>query len=87
MVVGASLVIGKIAPYRVEVDSIVELECATTLLRNLVVGTAHMMAQVIRKQKTAIHRSVRVSLIRFDIFLLLHGSALACGFMNLSLFN
>ena len=63
MVVGANLPIGKIVPYHVEVDSIVELECAITLLRNLVVWTARMMDQVILKLKTAIHRSVQVGLI------------------------
>ena len=63
MVVGENLVIGKNARYHVEVDSIVEFECATALLRNLVVWTARMMDQVILKLKTAIHRSVQVSLI------------------------
>ena len=66
MVVGANLVIGKIAPYHVEVDSIVELGCVTILLRNLAVWTARLMDQVILKPKTAIHRNVQVSLVNVD---------------------
>ena len=46
-----------------EVDNTAEVECATTLRRNLVVWTARLMDPAILKLKTAIHRNVQVSLI------------------------
>ena len=61
MVVGENLVIGKIARYHVEGDSIVEFEYATIPPHNLVVWSARLMGQVILKLKTVIHRNVQVS--------------------------
>ena len=55
--------VGPDALNNVEVDSAAEVDRATILLSNAEAWTARLMDQAILKLKTAIHRSVQVSLI------------------------
>ena len=58
------LVVGPYARQHVEVDIIIELDCVTALLHNLMVCIARLMDQAILKLVTAIPSNV-VSLINF----------------------